>query len=133
MRLHSMTGKVYRSLKNSEALSDCRVIMAFPYIKKPTRLTKTVITVSPAGAVLKGFTLGEKSVFGDFSVNIDMFTPQEKGSPSENGLLDLVTQAALSLEPTSIKLGGFNSNDVLGAFEAQCTVTFSDTFDTEDS
>ncbi len=133
MYLNLITDKVYRTLKEYGALSECAIIKAFPYAKKPTRLTRTVITVSPGGALLNNTALGEECAFGEFSVNINIFTPQEQGSPADNGTLDTVTQALLPLEPIRIKTGGFDGNDMLGAFEAQCTAVFSDILSTEDN
>ena len=125
MYLLTAAEKVYQALKNCEALSNCVIIKAYPYAKKPTRLRRTFITVSPAEAEVKNTALGGNSLYGKFSVSIDVFAPQESGTPVENGVTDGIVSAVLPLEPAEIKIGSFTANDDLSSFCAKCLLTFS--------
>ncbi len=132
MYLRQLTDEVFSALRGYSGLENCVIIKAFPFAKKPAKLAHTVITVSPDTAVFENTALGEESAYGIYAVGIDVFTPQEQGSPAENGALDFVVSALLPLKPSKIELGGFKASDSLGAFCSHCRVTFSDLFNTED-
>ncbi len=125
MCLSEAVDKVLAALKAEEGLGGCVVIKAYPYIKKPTRMKSTVIAVSPCEAELSNTSLGGDRMFGRFTVRAYIYSPQDAGSPAENGISDSVFKALLTLQPAQITLSDFKRADVLGAFEAECRVSFN--------
>ena len=129
MFLMTELNRLYSALKGCDALSGCSVIKAYPYVKKPTILKKTVVTVSPAHTELKNVTLGEKSAFGVYGFNIDVFVPQQEGSPCESDTVEAVIKAVFDMKPIGIKVSDFRRADVLNAFTVRCVVQFSGAVD----
>ena len=125
MYLISPVNRVYAALRESEGLGNCVIIKAFPFTKKPTRLRHTVITVSPSETRLKNTALGEERACGKFGVSIDVFTPQQEGSPAENGVADSIIKALYPLEPTEIEISEYSASDELGAFSVKLKAFFS--------
>ena len=125
MYLAAETNRVYNALKDCAALDGCRIIKAYPYAKKPTKLRRTVITVSPSDAEFKNTALGFECAYGKYAVAVDIFIPLESGSPAESGVCDGVINGVLALKPDGIRLTEFRPYDELGAYGARCIVSFS--------
>lgn len=129
MYLMSVTDRVFETLKGSEALSDCVIIRAFPFAKKPTRLIHSIITVSPDRTEFKNIALGGECAFGTFAVAVDVFSPQEFGSPVTSGVCDNVIKALLETKPVKISVSPYSEEDDLGAFRVRCTAYYSERFE----
>ena len=125
MYLQAELNKIYTALKESEALENYIVIKAYPYATKPTKLQKSVITVSPAASELKNVTLGEKSAFGTYGIYTDIFIPQESGSPCGSDAVQKIIEILSDFEPVNIKISEFKNEDVLNAFSLRCLFRFS--------
>ena len=122
MRLYQASDEVYRALKSSESLKDCYIIKAYPCAVKPTRLKRTVITVSPAVGEFESEALGGGEYYGGFYVKTDIFIPFSFGSPVKSEVTDGVIKALCMLKPSQIKAGEFKSDDNLSALHAECEI-----------
>ena len=125
MFLKAELNRIYDALRSAQALEECSVIKAYPYVKKPTVLKSTVITVCPAAADMKNVSLGGECLFGSYGFYVDVFIPQQEGTPCNNGFIEDVIEVLSQLEPKRIKVFDLKKEDVLNAFNVKCLVEFS--------
>lgn len=125
MYLRSECEALLNLLKESGELGGCYIILAYPFAKKPTRLTKPIIAVSPAGLEGKAAEIGEERYFGEYTLCADIYLPQQLGSPAAYDIAERVIGAALSLNPIRIKLAEIESDDALDCFRVGCAFSFN--------
>ena len=111
-------------LKADTALQDCCIIKAFPYAKKPTRLQKIIIAVTPAALEGRATALGEDRYIGEYGISVCLYIPQSFGSPVAFHTAETVVNAVTALSPVGIKLGSMESRERLDCFLLECTFTF---------
>ncbi len=129
MYLRSECEEIVNLLKGSDGLSECYIILAYPYAKKPTRLTKPIIAVSPAGLDGGAAEIGEERYFGEYTVSAEIYLPQPLGSPAAYDIAERVINAMLALSPVRIKLGEIERADALDCFRLGCAFSFSGEID----
>ena len=125
MFLQAELNRAYEALKASEELSDFSIIKAYPYVKKPTILQSTVITICPAASNLKSVSLGSEELFGTYGIYVDVFIPQQEGSPCDNTAVEGITEALLPLGAVKVSISDVEREDVLNAFCVRCLFEFS--------
>ncbi len=124
MYLRSEIEQISGLLRSAEALGDCLVIKAYPYAKLPSRLGRAVIALSPSELQADGAEIGGERYFGEYTVNADIYVPQEWGSPAATDYAERTVNALLSLNPVRIRLGGIEAADALKCFKLRCAFSF---------
>ena len=103
---------------------DVKVIAAFPFAYKPTLLDKIIVTVAPYGIDVENIELGEAKVYGDVSIQISVFVPQDMGSPCMVNTLDTILGCLTGLKPSRITINSIQQWDNLSCFCANCIFTY---------
>lgn len=112
-------------LKISPLLESTNIIKAYPYVMKPTRLDNVVITVSPAGIDGKSTSIGDENIFAYYTIDADIFVPQELGSPKMGEYIQAVLSSQISSAPCGIAASGVKANDKISCFTVKCSFTYN--------
>ncbi len=112
-------------LKNNEALSDVKIIKAYPYITKPARLKNTVITVSPSEINGESISLGQEDIFASYTIDSDIYVPVEFGSPRMWEYIRGVLLAQMNSIPASVFVSRVTADDKLSCYTARCSITYN--------
>lgn len=125
MYLDDKTDAVIAALKSADALSDCKIIKAFPFVRKPTFIGKSVIAVSPYSVDVENIAVGQECCFGNYSIEAEIFSPQELGTPGIAGTVEKMLGALMNLEPKGIKAYPIDIDANLRCYTAKCVLTFN--------
>ena len=131
MNLSDMTSAVYSQLSSAVFDYGVKVIKAYPYLDKPTRLEKAVIAVSPEKTELEPAGIGNEEQYGEIRVVADIFVPQNFGSEALRSLSEQAVKAALVLEPSGVGVFPIKAEDRLDCLRCSCTFTFKRLIDAE--
>lgn len=112
-------------LKNSEALSDVKIIKSYPYASKPTRLKNTVITVSPSEISGESISIGQENIFAKYTIDADIYVPVELGPPRMWEYIRAVLLAQVNSYPTAVFVSRVTANDKLSCCTARCSFTYN--------
>jgi hypothetical protein len=111
-------------LSESEALGDCRIIIAYPYAKKPSRLGRVHIALYEGEVSGEAYALGQEEQRLSYQLCASLFVPQNMGSPYTGELAKAVVKAMLSTYPLGIGVSEVKANDELGCYEVRCSFTY---------
>lgn len=129
MYLAKETKNILDMLKSNEYFSDKKVIMAYPFAKKPTRLADIVVTISPSSLSAKNIEAGGESLFGSYKIDADIFVPQDMGSPCVFDVIEKTVNTVIPLFPCAVSVSEIYPMDELFCFTAKCSFTFSSEID----
>lgn len=119
---------VIRLEKNS-FFSQIKVIKAYPYAIKPTRLKKTVITVSPSQISAENISLGETHLFADYKIDVDIYVPQQIGADSIISIVREIFRCAAGFYAVGVTASKITADDNLNCFISKCTIEFNGEID----
>lgn len=111
-------------LNSSELLSDCKIIKAYPYFRKPTRLENTIIAISLGEINASNIELGGDVLNGSYIINASIYSPYGEADVSKT--IQAVVDSQLSAYPSSISVSELNTNDSLSCVWAKCGFSFYD-------
>lgn len=112
-------------LKDCEALEGVSIIKAYPFVKKPTKLDNVVIAVSPAQIESKAVSIGEDNMFSTYTIDADVFIPQELGSPEMWKYIQAVLLSQAESFPVAVATSQIKANDKISCYTAKCSFTYN--------
>lgn len=118
-------------LKTNQFFENIKIVKAFPYINKPTRLSKTVIAVSPSKISAENISIGSESLFGDYSVDFDIFIPIQEGTPVDTAVIEQLLCTLSSCYLKAAAVSEITADNTISCCTAKCTLTFSGEIFTE--
>lgn len=114
---------VYR-LSQDTRFEHTKIITAYPDSNKPTRLKQIVVCVSPSSVDAENIAVGEAFMYGRYSVDIDVFVPQNFGSPCVQTAVQNLMDALRAELPVGIKVSQIQVNNSLFCYSVNCCLTF---------
>ena len=124
MYLADETDKIFNKLKESTELSEYRIIKAYPFSYKATRLKQAVICVSPSGIDAKTASIGGSDYFGEYTIDADVFVPQDMGTPCTYEIIEKIVKVLSDEPPCGVKVSAVSTKDNIECYTAKCTLTF---------
>ncbi len=129
MYLNKEIDEFILNLEANSFFSDMKIIKAYPYAIKPTRLKKTVIAVSPSQISAKNISLGETHFFADYKIDVDIYVPQQFGADSIINIVREILGCAAGFYAVGVTASKINADDNLNCFTSKCTVEFNGEID----
>jgi hypothetical protein len=112
-------------LRANSYFDDIKIIKAFPYSMKATRLAKTVIAVSPSKVEGENISIGDNKMFGEYSIDFDVFIPILSGTPVKSDVIEQIVTTVSACYPSGISVSAITVNNDISCTTAKCTFTFS--------
>jgi hypothetical protein len=113
------------ALRENSYFDNVKIVKAYPYLNKATRLSKTVIAISPAGIDAKNISIGDENLFGDYSIAFDVFIPIQSGSPIESSVIEQLLVTMSKCYPVGISVSEISVNNDISCCTAKCIFTFN--------
>lgn len=126
MNLKSKTDAFIDRLSSSTQLDGFRIIRAYPYTFKPTRLKQIVIAVFAGEINAESISLGEACCYGTYEINADIFIPYELGTPEPENVATAVVTSQLSAYPVAVRVSKIERNEHISCYRINCCFRFSD-------
>lgn len=124
MYLNKKVNDIVQKLSLDERFKDSKIIKAYPDVNKPTRLKRIVVSVSPSSIEAENISVGEECMYGEYSIDIDAFVPQNFGTPCVQKVIENVIDTLKDEFPTRIKVSQINVNNSLFCYYVNCCLTF---------
>ena len=124
MNLIKEAERLIAVLSSCPSLEECRILKAFPYEKYPARLKHPVIAVATGELECEGRDLDLTVYSGEYTLNADIYIPQELGSPVAGEMLKHVVDSVATLCPYKIQVSKIIQYDMLNSFCIKCSFTF---------
>lgn len=112
-------------LRADKHFDNTHIVKAFPYMKKPTKLRKIVIAVSPSEIEAENISVGDVNLYGEYSIDFDVFSPQELGTPVVFDSIQNIIEILKCFYPSRIYVSKITPVDEISCFSAKCTLTFN--------
>jgi hypothetical protein len=112
-------------LKENCYFDNVKIIKSYPYSKKDTRLSKTVVAVSPSKIEAQNISIGNDTLYGDYSVDFDVFIPIQSGSPVDSSVIEQIVVTLSECQPKSVYVSEISVNNSISCCLAKCTFTFN--------
>jgi hypothetical protein len=107
-------------------LDDCKIIKAYPYEFKPTRLSKAVIAVSQSEVEVENIAIGDECYFGNYTINTAVYVPYEFGVPAVSKFIDAIVKSQADYCPLKISTTKIENVENISCFKFDCSFTFND-------
>lgn len=124
MYLNKKVKDIVSKLSSDERLRDTKVIMAYPNVNKPTQLRRVVIAVSPSSLNAQNISIGDVCIYGEYSVDIDVFVPQNLGTPCIQDVVEKIIDIIKNESLSGIKVSQIKVNNSLFCHYVNCCMTF---------
>lgn len=125
MYLSAQVSSYINLLKSKAYYSDKYVIAAYPYTYSPTRLDRALITVSPCGMDAKRAGIGADSFSAEYGIRVDVFVPQDSGSPCVTDIIDNIIADIAELYPLAYTVSDVTEASSISCFTANVKFTHS--------
>lgn len=124
------TEKMIDELMNSiDDTENVKIIKAYPFSDKPTRITKAYIAVGIKEIKLEPYQIDYPDKTGELIISADLFCPLKWDS---GGLIRLFSKLCAAVEKyniTSIKAGEITADTNTQAYRLKTAITFYNEFD----
>lgn len=112
-------------LNTNSYFDEIKIIKAFPYTDKPTRLNKIVVAVSPSKINAENISTGGECLYGEYSIDFDIFIPVNKGTPVDTSVIEQLICTVAVCCPKAVSVSEITANNNIFCYTAKCTFTFS--------
>lgn len=112
-------------LKANPYFDRIKIVKAFPYKNKPTRLGTAVVAVSPSRISAENISVGGERLFGDYSIDFDVFIPIQEGTPVDTTVIEQIISTLSACFPKSVAVSKITADNSIFCCTAKCTLTFS--------
>lgn len=129
MYLNKLIDEIAAKMKSDDNFENINIIKAYPYVDKPTILKKQVITVHPYALDLQSIAVEQQIMQGEYSVEFDIFSPFDMGSPSVCELSEKIMCFLKPYNPINIKSQGISVENTVRCYKSKFIVTLSDFID----
>lgn len=124
MYLSNEIDSLCKRLKADDSLNAFKIIKAYPYNIKPTRLSYQVIAVSPSSIEAESIAVDNEDFYGKYSIDLDVFSPYEMGSPAMSDALERVLVSATDNTVVGISVSAVTVDENAHCFKAKCTLKY---------
>ncbi len=124
MYLNNEVNALYEKMRSDKRLENYKIIMAYPYALKPTRMSNQIIVLSPSGIQADSTGLGNDEYYGNYSIDIDAFSSFDLGSPVMSEIIENILEVAVDPTVTGIKVGPVSHDRNSRCFSVKCTLTY---------
>lgn len=124
MYLNKKTTDIVQKLSLDKRFKEIKVIMAYPDVNKPTRLKKIVVSVSPSAIDAENISVGEECMYGEYKIDIDVFVPQNFGTPCVQEVVQNIIDALKDEMMSGIKVSEIKAYNSLFCYGVNCRLTF---------
>ena len=112
-------------IRRLEENTSLKVIKGYPYAKKPTFLSRSVVVVSLGEVEAENIELGGEKLYGRCRIVATIYVPTCDNYDITNGIAEVV-HAQLSAYPSAISVSGVSADDRIECLKASCSFTFYD-------
>lgn len=124
------TEKMIDELKNSiDDTENVKIIKAYPFSDKPTRITKAYIAVGIKEIRLEPYQIDYPDKAGELIISADLFCPLKWDSGELIRLFSKLCAAVERYNITSIKAGEITADTNTQAYQLTTSITFYNEFD----
>lgn len=131
MYLNDEAEQLYSKLCEA-GLEGVKFIKAYPYSIKPTRIKNVLAVISPSSIEAESDSIGNETLFGKYSLDIDVFSPIDAGSPMMSDAMERILNTATDNMVTGIRVSQVTADERTECFRAKCTLTYCYSHCTED-
>lgn len=121
-----MIDELIKSIDNAE---NVKIIKAYPFSDKPTRITKAYIAVGVKAIKLEPYQIDYPDMAGEFMLSADLFCPLKWNSSELIMLFSKLCTAVEKYNITSIKTGEITADTNTQAYRLKTAITFYNKFD----
>ncbi len=124
--LSNVVDDFINKLKQDAHFENIKIIKAYPYVAKPTRLSKIVLCLSLAEISADNCSVGDNCIYGDYKIDIDIFVPYKIGADVISDVFSNIVNACNDNLPIGISTNNIkNDRDTL-CYTAKCSLVFND-------
>lgn len=124
------TEKMIDELRNSiDDTENVKIIKAYPFSDKPTRITKAYIAVGIKEIRLEPYQIDYPDKTGELIISADLFCPLKWDSSELIRLFSKLCAAVEKYNITSIKAGEITADTNTQAYRLKTAITFYNEFD----
>ncbi len=124
------TEKMIDELRNSiDDTENVKIIKAYPFSDKPTRITKAYIAVGIKEIRLEPYQIDYPDKTGELIISADLFCPLKWDSGELIRLFSKLCAAVEKYNITSIKAGEITADTNTQAYRLKTAITFYNEFD----
>lgn len=124
------TEKMIDELMNSiDDTENVKIIKAYPFSDKPTRITKAYIAVGIKEIRLEPYQIDYPDKTGELIISADLFCPLKWDSSELIRLFSKLCDAVEKYNITSIKAGEITADTNTQAYRLKTAITFYNEFD----
>lgn len=125
MLLSNEIDELISILRNNDALSDCKIIKAYPLMMKPTMLDKTVIALSLGEIEADNIELGGDCRYGYYKINLNIYCPYDLGANALENVVSNIVQSLSGTYPASVSVSEINKNELIECLFVKCSFTYN--------
>lgn len=103
-----------------------KVIKAYPYVIKPTKLSKIVVAVSLGDVSGDNVSIGDNCVFGTYRIDACIYSPYDVGADVLPQVAEKIFDTCVNYNPVAITTTQIDTNATALCYTLKCSVTFSD-------
>lgn len=112
-------------LKAKAELKDIWFVKAFPYVKRPTVLSKPAAVIFPWDLDIDSISIDNLDYSGTGSIAIDLFSPQHLGSPAATDYMQRILSCVLTPNVAKVSVSSVVKDDDTECYKVGAVITFS--------
>lgn len=112
-------------LKQDAHFKEYKILKAYPYITKPTRLSKVILCISLGEVNGDSIGVGDNYIYGNYKINIDIFVPFSMGANSISKIFNNIIDTCSDNLPISISTSEITADGTTLCFTARCSLAFN--------
>ena len=116
-------------IQECDEFKNDKVILAYPSVRKPTKLTKLIITVSVGEINAGNIELGGESLYGSYMLNATIFVPYKLTTAVMPSAIEAVIKSQITAYPSAVRVSEISAHDETECFSVKCGFTFNDEID----
>lgn len=113
------------SLGQNEKLKDIRFIKAFPYVKRPTELTKVTAVLSPYEMECESISIDNLDYCAQGSIAIDLFSPFRFGSPCATDCMQRILADIITPAVSAVSISSVTKDEDTDCYKVRAVITYS--------
>ncbi len=114
------------TLKQTEDFGTIKVIKAYPYVIKPTKLSKIVVAVSLGDVSAENISVGDNCIFGTYRIDSYIYSPYAVGADVLPLVAEKIFACCLGFNPVAITTSQVDTDATTLCYTLKCSITFSD-------
>lgn len=120
---------VFGDLEGAEGvdgIGNIKIIKSYPYVIKPTKLTKIVVAVSLGDVSGNSISIGDSCIFGSYRIDACIYSPYARGADVLPLVAEKIFACFADCNPVSITTTQVDTDATTLCYTIKCSITFSD-------